>query len=66
MSNKTLRDEIAIAAMQGDWAASAADTSAVDVRAPADIDSAASVYYQMADAMLAARKEKQEADHEPS
>lgn len=60
MSNKTLRDKIAIEAMKADWMASC-DDSAIEVRSPADITRAASVYYQMADAMLAARVEHQEA-----
>lgn len=63
MSNKTLRDKIAIEVMKADWMASC-DDSAIEVRSPADITRAAGVYYQMADAMLAARSGEQEGDCE--
>lgn len=50
---EALRDRFAMAALQGDWAA-AKETSAI-VRVHGDLGLSASLYYRMADAMLAAR-----------
>lgn len=49
---EALRDQFAMAAMQGDWASRGSDELITDYQ------KAAQIYYRMADAMLAARKEK--------
>jgi hypothetical protein len=56
VQRKALRDQFAMAAMQGDWAAEKGTSAIVRVRG--DLWLAASLYYRMADAMLDARKEK--------
>ena len=54
---KTLRDEIAIAAMQGDWAAqSTAKGWFVPQMGDKALTIQATLYYRMADAMLKARE----------
>jgi hypothetical protein len=51
VANKTLRDEFAIAAMQGNWACESFETYACDEA----LEEAANLYYRMADAMMKAR-----------
>lgn len=56
MTEKTLRDEFAMAAMQGDWAAQSRDTGEFTNDMPAEfLEARAEFYYRMADAMLKAR-----------
>lgn len=60
ITTKTLRDEFAMAAMMGDWAAQNEDGLAHYSYSPQAIEylqKAAKSYYMMADAMLEVRKE---------
>ena len=56
MTEKTLRDEFAMAAMQGDWAAQS-DSFGIFTE-KADLMVAARQYYCMADAMMKVREEQ--------
>ena len=56
MTLMTLRDEMAMAAMQGDWAAQRPEWHEFHVNEKPKFAMSAQMYYQMADAMLKARE----------
>ena len=59
MTEKTLRDEFAIAAMQGDWAAQGEDNgSFTQLHSDRLFESSARLYYRMADEMMKVREEQ--------
>lgn len=59
MNNTTLRDQFAMAAMQGEWSNQSNENGYFSLDTSDEtLKKAAVLYYRMADAMLAARNEK--------
>lgn len=54
----SLRDEFAMAALAGDWAAQRPEWHEFHVGERSKFEMSAQMYYQMADAMMAAREAK--------